>query len=349
DQLTDIKYQSLGFGKVFAIGFPGRTDKHDAMTMGSSVSGFSIHWMEAVNPDQMLDKSYPSVCLQRYLCFDDMLMIAESWERNRTKPLEVGCWRAHMNVIDFIVSHKIATALIFEDDVDWDVSLKSQLIEFARGARALQNTSDVSISPYGDDWDMLWIGHCAVSTRHDERRVYMIRNDPTVRPESHRGDFYGPKSEFWPDIPPSTRLVFEADYGVCTAGYAITYNAAQKVLAALSMSPLNEPVDLAYGTMCKNKSGFDFHFIAPYPQIVSTWRPAGPSSKDSDIGSIDNSWHKAWSSGIVYSTMLNIRHLISGEESAVAQWDDISPREMTPSGGQNVTRHLIVSNAFQMA
>ncbi|KAF5854720.1 hypothetical protein ETB97_000469, partial [Aspergillus alliaceus] len=133
DPLTDIKNQTLGFEKVFAIGFQGRTDKHDAMTMGASVTGFTIHWMEAVDPGQMLDKAYPS-----------------SWEKVRAKPAEVGCWRAHMNVMEYIVSHQIATALIFEDDADWDVSLKSQLVEFARGARALQNTTTVPVSPYGD-------------------------------------------------------------------------------------------------------------------------------------------------------------------------------------------------------
>ncbi|KAF5854698.1 hypothetical protein ETB97_001080, partial [Aspergillus alliaceus] len=120
------------------------------------------------------------------------------------------------------------------------------------------------------------------------------------------------------------------DYGVCTAAYAVTYTGAQKILATLSMSPLNEPVDLAYGNMCKKGDGITFRCIAPYPQIISSWRPAGPSYKDSDITAGGKDWHEAWSKGIVYSTMLNIRRLISGEKTVVAQWEDISPHEIDP-------------------
>ena len=34
-----------------------------------------------------------------------------------------------------MVRNNVASALIFEDDVDWDVVLKKQLVLFARGSR----------------------------------------------------------------------------------------------------------------------------------------------------------------------------------------------------------------------
>lgn len=37
-----------------------------------------------------------------------------------------------------MVEEGIQTALIMEDDADWDVLLKSQMVEFARGVRYLQ-------------------------------------------------------------------------------------------------------------------------------------------------------------------------------------------------------------------
>ena len=51
-----------------------------------------------------------------------------------------------------VISNDYSTALILEDDADWDVSLKSQLGEFARGLHALKGTNQVSKeAPYGTD------------------------------------------------------------------------------------------------------------------------------------------------------------------------------------------------------
>lgn len=36
-----------------------------------------------------------------------------------------------------MVAQNIQTALIFEDDADWDVGLRAQMTEFAKGARWL--------------------------------------------------------------------------------------------------------------------------------------------------------------------------------------------------------------------
>jgi hypothetical protein len=50
-----------------------------------------------------------------------------------------------------MVERRVESALIFEDDADWDVALKYQLLQFARGSRFLLNTSNNTgpISPYG--------------------------------------------------------------------------------------------------------------------------------------------------------------------------------------------------------
>lgn len=91
----------------------------------------------------------------------------------------------------------ISTALILEDDADWDVRIREQLQDFALSARALtqplsenpssyaDNTFPVpqgpdalpaadllfdnlpstippKHSPYGDNWDVLWVGHCGM-------------------------------------------------------------------------------------------------------------------------------------------------------------------------------------------
>nr|POF13041.1 dexh-box atp-dependent rna helicase dexh13 [Quercus suber] len=96
-----------------------------------------------------------------------------------------------------IVEQNISSALVLEDDVDWDIRIKSQMRNFAKASRLLvqplpggtgnefldptylpqaekesrevknfhvgvDSTSEPTTSPYGDldRWDLLWLGHC---------------------------------------------------------------------------------------------------------------------------------------------------------------------------------------------
>jgi hypothetical protein len=94
-----------------------------------------------------------------------------------------------------VVENNIASALILEDDTDWDIRIKSQMKTFAKASRILvqpmrdaadeyldptyphpqegqehgdfsldnlERTREPTSSPYGDleRWDMLWVGHC---------------------------------------------------------------------------------------------------------------------------------------------------------------------------------------------
>jgi hypothetical protein len=60
-----------------------------------------------------------------------------------------------------VIERGLSSALIIEDDMDWDIRLLSQIPEFAKGARSLSQIplTMPQDSPYGDDWDLLWPGH----------------------------------------------------------------------------------------------------------------------------------------------------------------------------------------------
>ncbi|PLB46490.1 hypothetical protein P170DRAFT_427808 [Aspergillus steynii IBT 23096] len=217
------------------------------------------------------------------------------------------------------------------------------MLEFARGTRAIQQnkwprgglrapaTSSGTPSPYGDDWDMLWLGFCGIDSREGERRFYIIPDDPTVPPVPRREDFKHPLLADNSQMQ-QARIVFDAVGGVCTSGFAVTCDAARKILAQLSMSPLNEPVDVAYGAMCDYKGPEDnFCCLAPYPPLISSWRQTGSSERDSDIYYTGDEWHEAYSEGIVYSTMLNAQRLANGERTFLAQWEEAEPLEIDPS------------------
>lgn len=79
-----------------------------------------------------------------------------------------------------MVDENIGSSLVLESDADWDMRIKSSMSGFSDGVKAVvksmptisaiqknaTHSRDFSVplpgfaSPYGEDWDILWIGHC---------------------------------------------------------------------------------------------------------------------------------------------------------------------------------------------
>ncbi|KAM3414604.1 hypothetical protein BST61_g9763 [Cercospora zeina] len=200
--------RTLGFEKIIVLNLPQRHDKRDEMSLSASVSRIDFEWMDGVDGASMSAKSKPS------------MMNDELSGDNNT----LGCWRAHMNALQHVVKENIETALIMEDDADWDVNLKQQLVDFARGSKYLQGNSDSETSsPYGDDWDMLWLGHCGVyHGPRSSQRFWTSRDDPTVvPPELHRWQRRRPDMRHPLLSSNFSRITFAAKGGLCAIAYAI--------------------------------------------------------------------------------------------------------------------------------
>lgn len=245
-----------------------------------------------------------------------------------------------------IVAEKIPTALVFEDDIDWDISIKAQLRQFAYGARALQNTTSPTDSPYGNNWDVLWLGGCGGQSK-DSSRVYVIPDDPTVPPTSERLGHEILKPEF--SIPfdmEKTRFVLDYADVACSLAYAVTYESALKTLTKWSLEPNTQPFDNDLRELCDpiNRHGFFLRCIAPYPLLFGHYRKEGPDAAGSDIKDLGDSWHEAYSHGIVYSTMLNAKNLSNGGGFAKAQYSDFHPPEMALGAVQLPRGHLETSD-----
>ncbi|KAL8828218.1 MAG: hypothetical protein Q9170_006697 [Blastenia crenularia] len=199
----------------------------------------------------------------------------------------LGTWRSHINAVRKVVESGWSSALILEDDADWDVTLKTQLQYFANCSRDLSNagrneshwvTSEtITHNPYGDDWDVLWVGSCA--------------NPPA--PENHR---------IFPGEGEQTHYVFAADGGMaCCFGYAINYKSARSLLGWLL--DLDEPVDFALSSYCGNH-----RCITVWPELIGSNRPPGSTSRDSDMGRSDDGTlrEKGSTRNIVHSAILNM-------------------------------------------
>lgn len=82
EDLNRVANTTLGFGKVFVIGLPERSDKRDALTLTSSLTGFDVEWIDGVRGESIPDKAVPF-----------------GVDRAKLMETNLGSWRGHMNAI----------------------------------------------------------------------------------------------------------------------------------------------------------------------------------------------------------------------------------------------------------
>lgn len=252
-----------------------------------------------------------------------------------------------------IVKHNISSALILEDDVDWDVRIRHQLRDLALSTRALTqplvnspgkfadptyaNPADASTergkdilfeslprtvapstSPYGDNWDLLWLGHCAMEFPTPEDKVLprgrvAQANDDTVAEKRYLWSFSDPYQ--WKDeYPEHTRVVHHAKAGVCALGYAVTQRGARGLLKEIALKDVSDAYDVLLRFFCEGMQGRrSYRCLTTQPGLIHHHRPAGSMSAQSDIGNHGDGYREeALSDAIRWSTRRNTDALLDG-------------------------------------
>ena len=247
-----------------------------------------------------------------------------------------------------MVHDKIQTALIMEDDADWDVMLKSQMLGIAQGARHIQQSTNPKHSPYGDEWDAFFLGHCGTNNRINsnesvDQRYWVINNDPTVIPPQHN---VGVRS---PDQSPlaiskmdnHTRIIFSPYKVTCLQAYGVTLSGATRILYDQAFRPHANVIDIAWSTMCKYRR---LRMpIAVHPPIMGQHRPPGDGSKDSDRTDHKNRPRSVgYSENVNFPVRLNLESLMDDKELVVSQYpgetiyDAIDPKNLKLPEGKAV-------------
>lgn len=308
-----IRNSTLGFQEVYILNLAERSDKLDTFLLTSSLTDFTFSVIPGVDGATVPNKSLSSL----------NGLPSKQASRDRS----VGSWRAHLNFAQTIVRNRVSTALLFEDDADWDISFKSQLELFAAGSRALSSKTptDTPHSPYGDDWDLLWLGHCGIRRQDNDSQTFVIENDPAVPPPNHRATFGEKGQPNMTSYGNSTRIVFRAGGGLCVYAYALSFRGAQKMLLRQNTREGYAPFDLSLNNMCRNDP--DFQCLAVFPQIIDSHKAAGPENRDSDLGDmsqVKGVRKKGYTFNIVRSVRLNLKQLIMGksEDQLELQWGD---------------------------
>jgi len=210
-----------------------------------------------------------------------------------------------------VVELNLTSALILEDDADWDIRLKSQLQSYALASRgflqplrsnpasslsslsgstqasrgddtvflgSLPQTLSPTSSPYGDGWDVLWLGHCGTdfppnrfSTRPKDRTPPVstlasaspahlpplrvaIADDDTVPEVRHLRPhpFALADSLAEAGYPAHTRVVHATGGGTaCTQGYAVSTRGARRLLWLFGLQTMTTGWDLMLRDWCE--------------------------------------------------------------------------------------------------
>lgn len=262
-----------------------------------------------------------------------------------------------------IVKRNLSTALIIEDDADWDIRIKPQLRDFATAVQGLTQpmmgmppstyadmtfptpnehspatipdmnlhflpaTTAPTYSPYGDNWDILWLGHCGMRFPNGERGAHIPKGrvtweDHTVPQKQHLRSIYEPEDLL--EYPHHTRAVHHAQEPICSLAYAVTQQAARQLLYEVGMTDFSSGYDLELQWFCEGLEGRRRHrCLSMQPSLFQHHRPAGPLSAESDISPHGEGWQeRAHSDVLRWSVRMNAEELMSGGRNFSDQWPD---------------------------
>lgn len=337
------------------------------MFLQAALSNMEIEFIDGVFGKSVPDKAVPM-----------------AKDQERLQDASIGSWRAHMNAIQEyahspslitlskpfltprrVVRRNLSSALILEDDIDWDVRIREQLTDFARAAHALTQplagthppayadvtfplpsanspgrvpelsfhalpaTVPPSRSPYGDHWDLLWIGHCGMHFPFEHQpnvpKARVIRrDDPTVAPKRDLWTFNSPFT-LRESYPAHTRAYHHVQEGVCSLGYAVSQAGAQKLLHEVGLKGVNAAFDILLRFYCEGEQGRGRgrQCLTTQPGLFQHHQTAGPVKALSDIGDHGDGWRDVPKTDMIrWSVRLNADVLLNGGREFVDQYPD---------------------------
>jgi hypothetical protein len=270
------------------------------------------------------------------------------------------------------VEQNLGSALILEDDIDWDIRLKSQLQTFALASQALlsdvttsapktksgqseeeialQNSFPLkslpfsprpSLSPYGDDWDILWLGHCGTAFRASSplSRI-LIPSDSTVPSPKHlKPHPFAYQDSYSILYPPHTRVIHHPSGSSCSLAYALSQRGARKLLYEFGVKTFDKQIDFMLGDFCDRygvlnstssckergtcglgRGESEGVCVTVQPPLFSHHWPEGGSS---DIYATGGGFVTMVGTLYVrWSTRLNLGRLVRGSREFIDQWPD---------------------------
>lgn len=139
-------------------------------------------------------------------------------------------WLGHLKLLKLVLQKRYSSALILEDDVDWDTRVRNQTRLIAAAVRALLSEDDNGQAPYGSGWDVLWMGHCS-DTANINRPMFTFRDHTAAPPNRYRSGSYGHVTM---NALEGERSVHYSENAACSSAYAVSAKGAEKLLKLAS-------------------------------------------------------------------------------------------------------------------
>ncbi|KAK9311540.1 hypothetical protein V1522DRAFT_417586 [Lipomyces starkeyi] len=316
DGLQNVQNATLGFGAILMLSLMSRTDRQDAIALIASQCDIKIsHVIPGVVSEEINEKAYP-------------------WGRGLEKLLTpqympyLGSWRSHMNTFKYIIDNKIETALIIEDDVDWDINIKAQLTAFAQALRTSRlrrpfTDEELERAPYGLDWDIMHLATSKANMAATPRNKAFIKYNDPYRASSDvaNNGCTGPNGWFcWGDIMAYTKLnetqraIYPSYESVGLSAIAVSYRGAQRLLYYLSYKELVDTLDYSIADLLRKGA---LRGWTVTPPLLSEWKTHGKSDSDlkkvgSTLGLPGNM--NGVSAGVAHSARKALTENLEGED-----------------------------------
>ncbi|KAJ9612348.1 hypothetical protein H2200_003945 [Cladophialophora chaetospira] len=200
---------------------------------------------------------------------EDFVVAFENIGRDQGKTPKHGsatAWIAHLDLLKFVIASNFETGLIVEDDVDWDVRIKDQVKLISDTVRNYTHVPDSDPTPYGTEWDILWLGHCGAGI--DGVPPGQMYADDTRAPMDNYVSWS--KDYIKDHFPEGQRQIQFSTQTVCTFGYGVTKASAQKILDLLARGA-DEASDVALSHRCMVRS---LQCLVVNPEIMYHYEPS---------------------------------------------------------------------------
>ncbi|PSK40018.1 Procollagen galactosyltransferase 1 [Elsinoe australis] len=208
-------------------------------------------------------------------------------------------WLGHIDLLKFVILNGWGSALILEDDMDWDVDVRKQTPSIANAVVKLTGGRRTDRAPYGLEWDVMWLGHCSDPPPNEKGTIVWFKDNTTIPLEKYRG--------LNPHIKEvakeGQRGVHHSINPVCTFAYAVSAVGARKTLAHASLGH-GGAFDLMLMHACQDKV---LDCVSVNPEIFNPYHTAEGDTSEVRAGdnnaefNADAGKSKGWTDNILQS------------------------------------------------
>jgi hypothetical protein len=174
-----------------------------------------------------------------------------------------------------IIETRTTTALIIEDDADWDITLRNSTSRLSSAVRALtRSISPSNLYPYGLNWDVLWLGHCGDMYPAPAPPSIQIPDMAVLPTPLLRTVWVGADYAAFAN---RTRNVHFAGGPMCSFGYAVTLRGAIKLKRWASNT--GEAFDVKMHEGCRDGR---LRCLTVSPEVIHHQRMEGTEALSAD-------------------------------------------------------------------